>query len=177
MKIRNILTETIKSKKGKIILPFFVLGLCGITIEVLFRAMTGEMGNYSNLSYLSFCGYSSVWMIIVYGFGGIALTILNEIPKFYNLKMVYQMFLGGGVIIIVEFMFGVIFNIVLKLNLWNYEYFSILGQINLVNSALWILATPFFIWLCDFIGWALYRENEDWHYEVWQNYADIINGR
>ena len=86
----KILSQVLKDKKGKIILPFFIFGLCGLVIEVCFRASFGAMVGFDNLSYVSFMGFTSVWMILIYGFGGIILSIINEVPKYYNLKMKYQ---------------------------------------------------------------------------------------
>lgn len=176
IELKEIICNIIKDKKGKITLPFFIFGLCGLTIEVIYRAVSGSMIQYG-YEYQSFMGFTSILMIIVYGAGGTVLSIINEIPKYYSLKMIYQTIIGGFALILTEFIFGVLFNIVLRLDLWNYTRYAVLNQICLFNSILWFLATPLFIFICDYVGWCLYRENEEWHYTIFQNYVDLIKLR
>lgn len=72
--------------------------------------------------------------------GGIILMILffisSEMKKASLLK---KCLLGAVIITAVEFIFGIIFNIVLHMNVWNYENlpFNILGQICLPYTVLW----------------------------------------
>ena len=175
----KLISEIFRNKSGKIIMPLFIFGLIGLCIEIIYRAFYGSMvGFYEDLSYMSLMGYTSVWMVTVYGFGGMALSVINEVPKYYNLKMIWQMLIGGFALIVIELIFGVIFNICLGLYLWDYsdKFMNLWGQICLFNSVLWVIATPFFIFVCDYVGWALYRENEAWHYRVYDNYIDIFKG-
>ena len=171
--------KVLKERHGKIVLPFFILGLCGLVIEISYRAVMGGMVGFHGLSYISLMGYTSIWMIAVYGFGGMTLSVLNEVPRFYNMKMIWQTVIGGVMLSVVELIFGVILNMWLGLNLWDYSdsFLNLWGQICLLNSVLWIIATPLFIFICDYVGWALYRENEAWNYRFYNNYIDIIKRR
>ena len=62
--------------------------------------------------------------------------ISSEMKKASLLK---KCLLGEVIITAVEFIFGIIFNIVLHMNVWNYENlpFNILGQICLPYTVLW----------------------------------------
>lgn len=168
----RILIDLLKNKKGKLILPFFIFGCIGIVIEVLFRGITGSMIGVFDLLYISQMGYSSIWMVLVYGTGGTILSLINEMPQFYKQKVIIQALTGGLCLILTELLFGVLLNIVLELNLWCYSFVSLFGQIGLINSILWIFFTPAFICLIDFVGWCLYRE--EWKYNVFHIYKELF---
>jgi hypothetical protein len=46
----TIIFKILRNKKGKIILPFFIFGLCGLVIEVCYRAAAGAMVGYIPLN-------------------------------------------------------------------------------------------------------------------------------
>jgi hypothetical protein len=85
-----------------------------------------------------------------------------------------QTLIGGLLLVLTEFVYGVIFNIMLGLDIWNYTRFpNILGQVDIVHTICWFAAVPFFIWLYDVvIGYGLYHE--PWHYNLLQNYKEIF---
>ena len=62
--------------------------------------------------------------------------ISTEMKKAHLLK---KCLLGAIIITAVEFIFGLIFNLTLNMNVWNYENvpFNLLGQICLPYSILW----------------------------------------
>jgi hypothetical protein len=162
----NIVLDIFKNKKGKVFIPFLLLGLAGLLIEVFFTALTSLN--------VSLKGNTSLWCILIYGTGGTILSIVNELPKYYKMSMRMQTLIGGTLIVATEFIYGVIFNIILGLDIWNYSRFpNILGQIDVVHTICWFVAIPGFIWLYDVvIGYGLYRE--DWHYNLLQNYKEIF---
>lgn len=172
MGIIDIFINVLKNKEGKLVLPFFIFGCIGIVIEVLFRGITGSMIGFGDLTYISQMGYSSVYMIFVYGTGGSILSLINEIPQFYKQKVIVQALAGGFCLILTELAFGVLFNIIMGLNLWEYQFVDLFGQIGLINSILWVFFTPAFISVCDFVGWCLYRE--EWKYSIWQIYKELF---
>lgn len=58
--------------------------------------------------------------------------------------------LGAVIITVIEFIFGVVFNIIFHMNVWNYENtpFNLFGQICLPYSILWFLLCFFlFKWI------------------------------
>jgi uncharacterized membrane protein len=172
----SIILNLIKSRKGKIFLPFILLAFFGLVIEDVVRALSGNMVGFNGIKYISLMGYTSLWMLPVYFIGSFTLAIINDIPWFYNKKMLIQTILGGLCLIIIEFISGVILNIYFKLNVWSYEndFCNLLGQIKLSTSIVWILAVPFFIFVIDFVDYALYRE-EKLRYGVLENYKELVN--
>lgn len=62
--------------------------------------------------------------------------------------LLYRCMLGGIAVTSVEFVFGVIFNLILKKNIWDYSKipFNIGGQVCLLYTVLWsflsIIAIP-----------------------------------
>lgn len=72
--------------------------------------------------------------------GGIIFLILIKIStKLNNINLLYKCIIGSAVITSIELIFGVIFNIFLKQNIWNYNkfHFNFLGQICLLYSVFW----------------------------------------
>jgi hypothetical protein len=168
------LINIIHNKKGKLIIPFFILGLFGLDVEIIMRALSGDMIAYDNSIYIAFKGWTSVWMIVVYGCGFTLIGLLNELEKYCRLPMIIQTIFGGLLIGLVELIFGIIFNIYpFQLNLWEYlDKYNILNQVCLRNYLLFTISIPFAIWLYDIIGWYLY--NEDWKYNILDNYRQIL---
>ena len=79
--------------------------------------------------------------------GGTCFTLFGNLwNKFKALPKIYIPILGSAVITIVEFISGIIFNLILKMNVWDYSKipFNFLGQICLLFSTLWgFLSMPF----------------------------------
>ena len=74
--------------------------------------------------------------------GGISLCGLSVIAeKFKRVSKIIKAVLGGVFITVVEFLFGVVFNILLRKNVWDYSKmpFNLYGQICAVYSLFWIL--------------------------------------
>lgn len=92
-------------------------------------------------------GYTHWTMGIV---GGICFSIIYKINcVFKKSKTVVKCLLGSGAITAIEFLSGVVINIVLKWNVWDYSRFrfNIKGQVCPMYSALWfVLCMP----LCSF---------------------------
>ncbi|MBQ7874692.1 MAG: hypothetical protein IJ306_05985 [Oscillospiraceae bacterium] len=72
--------------------------------------------------------------------GGISLLILTKtFKKLKNAPHYFKSIVGGGIITAVEFVFGVIFNLMLGMGVWDYSSVpgNILGQICPIYSILW----------------------------------------
>ena len=87
--------------------------------------------------------------------GGVLLVILgnlNEI-KFIREKcpVFIQALLGGLIITLLEFLMGLIVNVWLGWNVWDYANmpFNIMGQVCLLYSVLWVVLSPLAFWLDD----------------------------
>jgi len=92
--------------------------------------------------------------------GGICLCLIervcNQEIKFRPLGV--RCFVGSGIITGVEFATGLIVNIGLKLNVWDYSALplNILGQICLPFSILWFLATIPAMGICALLDRSKY---------------------
>lgn len=89
---------------------------------------------------LLYRGYSHLTMILVGGLCFICIGRLNEIYA-NQLLVVEEMAIASAVVTAIEFLAGVILNIWLKLDIWDYSNlsFNLLGQISLQTSMLWLL--------------------------------------
>lgn len=98
----------------------FVIGALGYTlIEMLWR------------------GHSHWSMAIA---GGVSLAILFDVfQKLEDAPVYFKSIVGGEIITVIEFIFGVIFNLYLGMRVWDYSGVkgNILGQICPVYSVLW----------------------------------------
>ncbi|PRR81907.1 putative ABC transporter permease [Clostridium vincentii] len=147
--------------KNKIV-HFFAFGSIYLNIEVFSKAYTGELIGFDGISKWSLCGWTSSWMFLVGGLCGVILGSLNDSPKFYNLKMWQQVFIGGTLIIVAEFLSGIFFNLHLHLNLWDYsqQKFNFLGQICLQNSIYWYLLSIVVLWFNAALSYYFYHEEK-----------------
>lgn len=103
-------------------------------------------------------GYSHITMFFVGGMAFILIGLINEIVD-WNMLFWWQMTIGDVCVLILEFTFGVIFNIILGLNVWDYSDlpFNILGQICLLFALLWLPIIAFAIVLDDWIKYLLFH--------------------
>lgn len=107
-------------------------------------------------------GQASIIMLLIGGLCGVLVGGINQVPRFYRLKVVWQALIGAGIVTAVEFAAGCIINLWLGLHIWDYTKLpcNVLGQICLPFTALWVLLMPFAIWAEDAIRWALWREGK-----------------
>jgi len=124
----------------KILLVWFILGMIYLSIEILWRGITHPV------------------MLIVGGLCGLLVGSVNQIPKFYNSKIIIQSLIGAIIVLFVELIAGIILNIHLNLGIWDYSNlpFNILGQICIHYGLLWMLLMPFAIWIEDTLQWCIY---------------------
>lgn len=73
--------------------------------------------------------------------GGISLIAISYINRMRNRSRVFRAFLCAVFITIVELIFGLLVNKVLRLNVWDYSSlpFNFMGQICLLFSVIWFL--------------------------------------
>ena len=95
----------------KNLLIFSIFGLMYGLIEILWR------------------GYTHPSMVIVGGSCGLLIGLLNERNKEMNLLL--QMVEGMVIVTVLEFVSGIILNLCLGLNVWDYSNmrFNLLGQV------------------------------------------------
>lgn len=161
-------------KKNKII-HFLVFGAIYMDIEVFARAIGNQLVGYEGIKPLSLMGFTSLWMFLVGGLCGVLIGHLNDHTRFYDKKIWQQILIGGTVITLAELFSGIVLNLMLHLNIWDYsnDPFNFMGQIELKNCILWYLViTPLIIWLDDMLTYYLYREGKP--YNLLQIYKKLI---
>lgn len=125
----------------KQIFLFIIGGIIYGMIEVLFRGNTH-------------------WtMLIVGGLCFTLIGLLNEYPNF-RLSLFYQGILGSIIITTLEFISGVVINIILGWNVWDYSGlpFNILGQICLPFCLAWLGLSVVAIFIDDGLRYLIFKE-------------------
>lgn len=118
--------------------------------------ITGGIG-YSIMEIL-WRGYTHWTMAIAGGLSFLAIYIINN---FYGeFLMFWRCLLGCAVITLVELVFGVVFNLLLKWNVWDYSnmIFNIKGQICLFYSLAWFGLCYILFPLCDFFDEIIFEK-------------------
>lgn len=123
----------------KELIIFVIFGLLYGLIEILFR------------------GYTHWTMLLLGGFCGVIIGLLNEITP--TMKVPIQMLISSIFVTILELIFGYILNIKLGLNIWDYtnQAFNFKGQICLLFSIVWFFLSLLVIYLDDFIKSILFE--------------------
>lgn len=127
---------------------FLIGGGAYILIELLFR------------------GYSHWTMFLL---GGLCFVCVGRINQGFTSEMplISQMFISTIIVTLLEFIFGLVLNVWLKLYIWDYtnQPYNLLGQICLLFANLWFLLSLVAIVLDDMIRWKLFDEKKP-HYHV-----------
>ncbi|GKX66207.1 putative ABC transporter permease [Inconstantimicrobium mannanitabidum] len=163
-----------KYSKNKII-HFFVFGSIYMNVEIIARIVGKQLVGYKGIKPLSLMGYTSLWMFAVGGICGVLIGSLNDHPRFYDKKIWQQILIGGTTITLAELFSGILLNLILGLNIWDYskDSFNFMGQIELKNCLLWyLMITPIIIWFDDMLTYYLYKEGES--YNLLEVYKKLI---
>ena len=94
--------------------------------------------------------------------GGICFVFFAKIgEKLKHTSLLLKAIIGSGFITLVELIFGVIFNIILKKNVWDYSKLplNIGGQICILYSFFWTLLSMVFIPFAVFVNGKLKNKN------------------
>ncbi len=104
-------------------------------------------------------GYSHYTMILVGGLCFVCIGLLNEFYT-YKTSLVKQMIISTFIVTAIEFIAGVILNIWLKLDVWDYSNlrFNLLGQISLRTSIIWFFLALPAIYLDDYLRYWMFKE-------------------
>ena len=121
----------------KNLLIFSIFGLTYGLIEILWR------------------GYTHPSMVIVGGICGLLIGLLNEKNKKMNLLL--QMVEGMVIVTVLEFVSGIVLNLCLGLNVWDYSdmRFNLLGQVCPQFCIAWFFLSYFVIRIDDFLRKAI----------------------
>lgn len=144
----------------KILTIWFLLGMFYFTLEGLWRIPKG--------------GYANIFMLAVGGLCGLFVGGINQVPKFYNMRIIIQSLIGTLIVLMIEYVSGLFLNCYLGLHIWDYSNlpFNINGQVCLLFGILWFLLMPLCIWLEDKIRYVLWHEGVD--YSIVQIYKEFI---
>ncbi|UWG96770.1 putative ABC transporter permease [Dehalobacter sp. DCM] len=138
---------------------FFIMGMMYFTLEGFFR------------------GWANISMLFVGGTAAALVGQLNQYPKYYSLKIWQQCLIGTGIVLVIEFISGMVLNAWLGLGIWDYssQWGNIYGQICPKFALIWFCLMPFNIWLDDWLRLKLYREGE--HYSLTEIYQELVTGK
>ena len=132
----------------KVVLLFVFGGLMYMGVEILFR------------------GYTHFSMFFVGGLCFVLVGGINEkLP--WNMAFVSQMMIASFLVTVVEFIAGVILNLLLGLGVWDYSAlpYNLLGQISLIFSVGWFFLSAIGILLDDWLRYIIYGEERP-HYKI-----------
>lgn len=137
---------------SRIIKPFILMGIGGLIysiIEILYR------------------GYTHWTMVIV---GGLAFYLIGCINEYieWDMPLYGQMAVGTAIITILEFIAGIIVNIIFGWDVWDYSNvpLNILGQICLPFCVIWFFLSLPAIIADDYLRYYLFGEEKP-HYKLW----------
>lgn len=129
----------IRSRAERILSRIFTNNKCGDDMEKIKKDavffIVGGIG-YGIIEIL-FRGHTHPTMIIA---GGICFIIFSRVAeKFKEKPLVYKAVLCSLGVTAVELAFGIVFNMIFKMNVWDYSKlpFNFLGQICLLFTFLW----------------------------------------
>jgi uncharacterized membrane protein len=106
-------------------------------------------------------GYSHISMFIAGGICFILIGLLNEILP-WKMAIVSQMAISAVIITVIEFITGLIVNVWLNLNVWDYSSkpYNIMGQICLLYTNYWFFLSLFAILLDDYLRYIFMKEEK-----------------
>lgn len=94
--------------------------------------------------------------------GGVCFILIGDINEFipWNMPLILQGGIGSVVITAMELFCGVVLNLWLKLDIWDYSTmpFNFLGQICLPFSLLWVALSIVAVILDDWLRYWLFKE-------------------
>jgi hypothetical protein len=106
-------------------------------------------------------GRSHISMLVAGGICFILIGLLNEVFS-WDLAIISQMAISAGIITTVELLAGIVVNVWLKLNVWDYSAlpYNFLGQICLLYTNIWFFVSFFAILLDDYLRYYLLKEEK-----------------
>lgn len=135
-------------KIEKHLILFMIGGMAYFFLEVLVR------------------GYSHYTMFLCGGACFLCCGLLNENVKM-KMSFISQMVVSAGIITALEFVTGLIVNVWLKMDIWDYSNlpYNFMGQICLLYSVLWFFVSSVAIVMDDFLRYKLFHEEKP-HYKI-----------
>jgi Predicted membrane protein len=133
-------------------------------MKYIFLFITGGFayGMVENISR----GFSHISMFIAGGICFILIGLLNEIFP-WQMSLISQMVISSFIVTVVEFVTGLVVNVWLKLNIWDYSSlpYNIMGQVCLLFTNIWFFLSLFAILLDDYLRYFMLKEEKP-HYKI-----------
>lgn len=128
-------------------------------LKYLFLFLTGGFayGTIENITR----GYSHISMLIAGGICFILIGLINEVLP-WDMSIVSQMIISSFIITTIEFITGVIVNLWLKLQVWDYSDmpYNLMGQVCLLYTVFWFFLSAPAILLDDYLRYLLMNEEK-----------------
>lgn len=136
--------------KFRIFIKYIFLFLIGGSIYFIIETIYKGLVNHS----------SSHWTMFL--LGGICFIFIGSINEFFSndLSLGIQCLISATLVTVLEFVSGCVLNIWLKLDIWNYTHFDILGQICIPFSIIWFLLSGIAIFLDDYLRYWIFKEEK-----------------
>lgn len=140
----------------KDIILFFIMGALYMVLEGLWR------------------GWTNISMLVVGGLCAFLIGRLNEHPTFCNCKMWQECAIGTAIVLIIEFTSGMILNVWLKLNIWDYSntWGNFYGQICIPYAVLWFFLVPLAVYGDDYLRYKIFGQKKP--VGLLKNYKDLF---
>ena len=112
-----------------------------------------------------FRGYSHISMFIAGGICFILIGLINTVFS-WDIAFISQMVISSFIITAVEFICGLIVNVWLELDVWDYSTlpYNLLGQICILYSIIWFFLSPLAIIMDDYLRYYIMGEEKP-HYK------------
>lgn len=139
-------------KLCKQVFLFLVGGTVYTIIEIIWRWLFSDTPTH--------------WTMFI--LGGLSFLIIGWINEILPWKTSFwiQCLIGTAVILSLEFIFGCVLNLWLKLDIWDYSHlpFNILGQISLPFAFAWYALTAVAIIADDYLRYWIFHEEKPRYY-------------
>lgn len=139
-----------------------LMALMGTNFEIATRWDSLLAYEALKLKPMSLAGWTSLWMLPVYGLAGFALGQLNEHNKIRRLPMIFQCLLALVIALGIELVAGYVLNIQLELAVWDYSQrmYQFAGQISLMGAFYFFTVSPFVFWADDLVRYVVSDTDE-----------------
>jgi len=107
---------------------------------------------------------------LMFAVGGLCFVTLGCINRVlpWEMSFAVQCAVGGFAITAIEFISGLIFNVWLGLDIWDYSHLplNVMGQVCVYFLFVWFVMAGVGIWLDDNLRWQLYGETKPHYYFI-----------
>ena len=153
--------------KKRVIL-FSILGSIFLLVEYVFRCISYDMNFFHPA------------LLLMFFIGGICALLIGEMNEVVwinnNFNIFWQSIMGMFIILIIEFISGLIVNVLLGLRVWDYSQIplNLYGQVCIPFAALWFAMCPLGFWIDDMLRYYIYGGRIA-PYTLFEIYKEFLN--